>query len=509
MFDILTPEQMGMAEQASVRLGVSLDELMDTAGQALGREVLSSAQEKMARNIVILIGSGNNGGDGSVCANFLSKSGVTPTVVLMCGKPKTELAINAFESMADDISVISCDDEQFADVVSRAEIIVDCVFGTGFHGEIRENMLSAFEIINKSSAYKIACDVPSGANSLNGYVSAGSVSCDKTVTFHRKKLGLCLSPAKEFCGELIVKDIGIPDGWEEDIGCSIEQPDENAIKTLLPERRRYSHKGTYGRLMLVCGCENYMGAAFISTKSALRSGVGIAQLCTPKSVAQAIVSAMPESVYTSLTCDEYGYITEENIPKLIELSKSADAMVIGCGLGITDGTKKVVYELIKNVGCPIIVDADGINCLSEHIDVLKEKQSEVILTPHPAELSRLCRVGVADILSDRLGYALGLAEKYGVTVHAKGTQSMTVTADGRCYTTDFGNTALAKGGSGDMLAGLIGSFTAQGVKPENACVLASCLMGKTAEHLALQASERGILASDIIAEFPNVIKGWE
>ena len=509
MFDILTPKQMGEAEKASVKLGMSLGDLMDNAGEALGREVLASAQEKMLRNIVILVGNGNNGGDGLVCADFLYESGVIPTVVLMCGQPKTDLSIAAFERLHKVIKVIECTSAEYAQVIDSAEIIVDCVFGTGFHGDIRDNVLPAFELAGKSSAYKIGCDVPSGVNALSGYVSEGTIKCDKTVTFHRAKSGMFFIPAKDYCGEVVVKNIGIPSGWEQYIDFSIEKPSLEQIRAMLPKRRRDSHKGTYGKLLLVCGCENYRGAAFISTRAALRSGVGIADLCTPKSVASSLVTAMPECIYTGMKCDNDGFVTADNVSNIVELSKTASAMVIGCGLGVTEETKELVYQLIKSVKCPMILDADGINCLSEHIDVLQEKRSEIILTPHPAELARLCGVSVSEIVADRLGYAVSLAGKYGVTVHAKGTQSITITADNHCFITDFGNTALAKGGSGDMLAGLIGSFTAQGLSAHEACLLASALMGNTAEHLAEKKSERAVLASDIIGAFPEVLKAWE
>lgn len=509
MIEILTTKQMGEAEQSSVKLGVSLAQLMDNAGEMLGREVLLFAQEKMLRNIVILIGNGNNGGDGSVCANYLAESGAAVTVVKMCREPKTELSKVAFEKIHNEIRIISCEDNDFNEVMGKAEIIVDCVFGTGFHGEIREKNMSYFETVAESKAYKIGCDVPSGVNSDNGYVSKGTVKCIKTITFHRAKLGMFLSPAKDYCGEIIVRDIKIPDGWEEFVSGNILKPSFDEIKSFLPKRNHNSHKGTYGKLMLVCGCENYMGAAFISASAALRSGVGIGNLCTPRSVVHALVSAMPECVLTGLDPNKEGYISSENIDKLIELSRSAAAMVIGCGLGACKDTEKLVCELIKNVNCPIILDADGINCLSKHIDILKEKQGEIILTPHPAELARLCNVDLTEVISNRIKYAKSLVKKYGVTVHAKGTQTITVTADAKCYLTDFGNTALAKGGSGDMLAGLIGSFVAQRIAFDKSCILASCLMGKTAEVLAEENSERGILARDIINAFPKVLKEWE
>ena len=463
----------------------------------------------MLRKFVFLVGSGNNGGDGFVAADFLAKSGVTPTVVLMCGEPETELAKAAFKKLDSDIKVIDCGSDEFHDIIDNAEIIADCVFGTGFHGEIAPALLKSFEYIGKSLAYKIACDCPSGVNCHNGQVSAGTLNCVKTVTFHCLKAGLLFHPARDFCGEITVRTIGIPDGWDDGITPVIEDKLKAEITPLLPKRCRNSHKGTFGKLILICGSEKYMGAAGICGKSALKSGVGIVNLCTPKSVAEALVPFMPESTFTPLTADENGFITAVNTPYLKTLANGCSAIVIGCGLGVTDDTKAVVFDVIKNAKCVIIIDADGINCLSEHIDVLEEKQAEIILTPHPAELARLCGVSVDEVLSDRLGYASSLAKKYGVTVHAKGVQTITATANGNAFITDFGNSALAKGGSGDLLAGLIGSFSAQGVSPVDACILADCLMGTAAEKLSNGLSVRSILAGDIIENLPYELWLWE
>ncbi len=508
MFDILTPQQMGCAEQASVKLGTSLSELMDNAGARLYKEIYRSALSLSAKNVLLLIGKGNNGGDGLVAANLLFDAGFKVIIYLPCGFPATDLSSAAYDKLNKTIPVICEDIEKLKDAVNMSQIIVDCVFGTGFHGDLRESIMPVFELIEKAKAYKIACDVPSGVNSLDGYASKGTVHYNKTVTFHRAKIGMFLSPAKDFCGNIYVCDISIPEGWENDIDISVEKPDLDCIRKLLPARNRNSHKGTYGKLMLVCGCENYMGAPLISAKAALHSGVGITNLCTPKSVASALVSAAPECVFTGLLADNEGYIAAVNANKLVEMSKSSQAMVIGCGLGVSENTKALVSQLIKSSECPVILDADGINCICENIDILSKRKSEIILTPHPAELARLCSCSVDEILQDRLKYANALARKYGVTVHAKGTQTFTVT-ENSCFITDFGNTALAKGGSGDMLAGLIGSFRAQGLSGVNACILSSAVMGSSAEYLSKNNSERSILASDIISAFSKLFKEWE
>ena len=505
MYDILTPVQMRNAEQASVRLGVNLDTLMDNAGAAFGERILHKAEGLMTKNVVILAGSGNNGGDGFVAAHFLYESGISPVVILCCGQPKTELAKNVFLQLDRNIEVVEFNDKAAYDLLSKADIIADCVFGTGFHGSIKGAVGDFLAAVNKSCAYKIACDVPSGADSLNGQISENTFIADETVTFHRSKLGLFISPAKECCGRIVVCDIGIPVGWEEGMGTDIFTASEDYAAGLLSYRPENSHKGTFGRVALICGSANYPGAALICAESALRSGVGIVNLCSPQQVVSAAVCRIPECPITPRTVGGERFIVENSLEIILEGLSNASAAVIGCGLGVTKDTERLVCEIIRNAKCPLVIDADGINCLSKHIDVLKEKQTEIILTPHAAELARLCGVSTKCALDDMLGCSQSLADKYGITVHAKNPQTMTVSAE-RCVVTDFGCSALAKGGSGDMLAGLIGSLTAQGLCAEDACVLGDYIMGMSAKILCETASVRGVLATDIIANYPTALR---
>lgn len=506
MFEILTPMQMRAAEEASVRLGTGLDVLMDNAGARLARRILSVSQRIMKKNIVILAGSGNNGGDGFKAAVCLSEQGVMPIVVLCCGEPKTELAKAAFNNMPSRIAVLDISDERTCAVVHSAGIIADCVFGTGFHGELSGVLSLFFKRVNELSAYKIACDIPSGVNSLSGQVSENAFKADETVTFHRKKTGMFFSPGKDHCKKVITADIGIPDGWEIGLKRDISAVTAFEAAELLPKRTENSHKGTYGRCTLVCGSEKYLGAAVISSMSAMRSGVGIVELCTSERAVIPAVTRTPEIIFTALSTDRDGFASAENLPKILGSLLKSDSAVIGCGLGKTEDTCKLVCEVIRNAKCPLIIDADGINCLSEHIDVLKEKQTEIILTPHIGELARLCGASVSEVLSDVIGYAESISDKYGVIVHAKNTQTVTLYG-GKAFITDFGCSALAKGGSGDMLAGLIGSLCAQGSAPVEACLLADYIMGRSAKLLCETNSPRGVLAEDIIACFPKML--WQ
>lgn len=505
---IVTPPQMRTAELAAADHGVSVSGLMDTAGEALGRRVLSVAQKLMRKNILIICGTGNNGGDGYVAADFLLSS-AADVVIVKCGEPKTELAKAAYSRVKGRCEMVSLSNAVVhPSLTDASEIVVDCVYGIGFRGELSSELQMLFLRFSLSDAYLIACDAPSGVNSLNGKAAPNAFDADETLTFHRPKLGLLLSPAKELCGRIITADIGIGDYVDEYAKVVLFNTDRAFASSLLPFRIEDSHKGTFGRLTMVCGSGAYPGAAMISTKAALRSGVGLVNLCTTDNVITASVSAMPECTYTRVPCDENGFMTEDAAEIILRSMDRSAAAVIGCGLGKTEATEKLVTELIRRAKCPLIIDADGINCLSAHIDVLKEKQTEIILTPHPAELARLCGTDTPSVMQDLFGHVCELSEQYGVTVHAKNTQTLTV-REHIGFLTDFGCSALAKGGSGDMLAGLIGGFVSQGVAPDHACVLADCVMGTSARMLCREQSSRGILASDIIARIPYTLHEME
>ena len=494
---ILTPQQMKNAEAASAELGVSLWELMQNAGEALADRVCELACSDSADTVkaAVLCGSGNNGGDGFVCARELEENGLDVTIYLI-GEPKTELAKKAF-ALVGGMDIRRTPDRELL----SADFIIDCIFGTGFHGELSGELQTLFADIQNSSAALIACDCPSGVNCLTGQAAKGTLFCTETVTFHAAKLGMRLKPASLHCGNLTVCDIRIPDGWVDHLEdrTFISEPAPEYLHSLLPERPEHSHKGTFGRLLLVCGSENYIGAAAIASRAALKSGCGITELAAPKSVISAIAGTAPECVYTPLPCDENGFITADALPLLLSHAEKCTACVVGCGLGQTDGTAAVVEGLVKNLEIPLIIDADGINQLAKNIDVLRDKDHDILLTPHIGELARLCGVSAKEAAEQRYALAKELSERFGVTVHAKDSSTMTF-SHSACSLTSFGCSALAKGGSGDMLAGLTGSFAAQGVRLSEACLLASYIMGRTAELLCEGSSPAAVTATDIIAE---------
>lgn len=491
----LTPEQMKYAERSC---GVPLDVLMDNAGAALAERIKSVCYSKMANKVLLLCGKGNNAGDGFVAAKILPQYGIMPTVLLCCGEPGTDLAKAAFEK-TDGIEKISCGQRDIKDLTGF-DVIVDCVFGTGFSGELPQDIAYIFEAAYRSGAYMIACDIPSGADALTGEAHS-AFQADETVTMHAPKIGMALSPAKEYCGMIITADIGI----NLQTG-GIKEFERQQAAEALPHRIPHGHKGTFGKVVCVCGSRKYTGAAAMAVSAALRSGAGFVELCSTKEVTDRLSASLFEAVYTELPGREDGFAGASGIDMLCEEIKTADAVLFGCGIGNNDDTFRLLEAVIKNADCPIVIDADGINSLCANIDILKSKRSRVILTPHPMELARLC--GMSSVPADRYGAARELSERYSVTVMAKGAQTFVV-GGSESYICRKGNTALSKGGSGDMLAGLTAGFLAQGADAENACCLASYVLGDTAEALCTQRSPRGIIARDILNELSKTLFNLE
>ena len=506
MSKILTTQQMGYAEKNSASYGVSLSELMDNAALSLSHEITKIAYKRSFKNILILAGSGNNGGDGLVCANTLLSNSLNVRIILVQGSPKSELAKAAMSRLDKNAEIIPASGA--TELTEWADIIVDAVFGTGFHGSLPNEIKPLFKMVSESKAVKIACDLPSGVNAKNGQVSDGTVKCDYTVCFHALKLGLLLSPAKEFCGEITTHDIGIPN-QAEDFDFEIEKLDTTLVKSFLPPRPNNAHKGTFGNLLCVCGCSGYRGAAAISTLAALRTGVGLVNLCTVDEVISSLSSSIYEATYTRLE-SENGFISCDNADKIVELSKGSSALLLGCGLGKNAHTISLVKEMVERAEIPIIIDADGINCLCENINVLKNTKAKIILTPHIAEFSRLLGISVSEFLENRFDLVRQFSSEYNVTVLSKSTQSIAASSDcKKVYLSDTGNSALSKGGSGDMLAGMTASFVAQGIEPISACAIAQFVLGISAERLSKSMSRRSVIARDILDVLPFVLKEIE
>lgn len=501
---IVTTEQMKALERQSDEAGVSYLKLMENAGQKLA-EYITELTSSRDTDILFLCGTGNNAGDCFVAAGILSQRKIKVKIALVCGKPKTELSQQTLARLSDVVPVTD-DSEEIHEAVRKASCIVDGVFGTGFHGELSEN-IAVILGINKT-ALKIAVDVPSGGNAATGGASEGCFNADYTVTFGYKKFGMTQYPLKKYCGEILVADIGIPDECVIS-GVQINELDDFSIAEKLRERIPDSHKGTYGTLLCVTGSAGMPGASLLSGEVALRCGCGLAKMCSvPENIASA-ASRLPEAVYVRMKADENGFYKYENIDKILELSQHSDAVLIGCGLGVTDETTKLVTELIRKINCPIILDADGINCICSCINILREANNGIILTPHPAEMSRLTGLTVSQIQSDRLKACTEFTSQYENTVLVLKGAGTVIAAPNKICVNNTGNAGMSCGGSGDVLSGMIASFVSQGIEQFTSAVLGVNIHGKAGDIAAKKYSMHYMLPSDMIRELPGIFQGTE
>ena len=500
---VVTPEQMKRAEQNCELNDISCATLMENAGKGLAQRINEYNPARYSK-IAVLCGSGNNGGDGYVAAKYLAQQEATVDVIAF-GEPSTDIARDALDrcrSYFDSFSVCSDENlEALCELIRNAHIIVDCIFGTGFHGEIEnEKMIRIIEESNQAKAVRFSADIPSGCDAKTASASMHSFMADFTFALGAYKSGHIHIPCSEYSGELDVIDIGIPDFCYEEYKAVVSG---KSLLDKLPARRRISHKGDYGRLLNIAGSENYVGAAWLSTNAALRIGTGHVTLCSVKSVTTAVSITLHESTYLPLT--DKANIGTEHINDILSAAENATAVLIGCGTGCNEDIAKITMSLMKYAGCPVIIDADGLNSIAPHINEIKDNNGMVILTPHLKEFSRLSGCDMGYIQKNKLAAAKLFAKMYNVHLLLKDAYSVYAAPDGFTAVNLSGNDALAKAGSGDTLAGTIAGILACGAQINDAVTAGAYLFGKAAENAAQTRDTRTILPSELPEEYGYII----
>jgi NAD(P)H-hydrate epimerase len=482
---LVTPNQMKMLEATANSDGTSYEQLMLNAGKTLADEIVLKADSDS--NILFLCGNGNNAGDCFVAGRILIENGFeNVAIALLCGSPKTELANKTFDEIPEEVKVLTIL-EDIKECFTNSDVICDGIFGTGFHGELPKEVQKLLSMPTK--AYKIAVDIPSGVDCKTGTVSNGTLHADETITFAYDKLGMAVYPACEYCGEVKVADIGITaNHYDTCIEDRVQSLTADTVR--LPYRSDLGNKGTFGRVLHVTGSKNMVGACIMAGKSALRCGVGLVTICTKNP--ELLPITMPEPTYIS-----------RDFYDIFETLEKSTALLIGCGLGTAEKSVELFRYVVKYAECPLIIDADGINILSNCIDIIDNKK--VILTPHPLEMSRLAKVPVKEVQSNRLGVATEFAKKHKCVVVLKGAN--TIVTDGkRSFVDTVANSGMSKGGSGDVLAGMVSSFVAQGMDLFEASKLSVYIHSQCGLNCADRLSKYAMLPTDVIEEIPNVIK---
>ncbi len=476
---VLLSNQIKIAEDNAVKNGIfSYAQLMKLAGDAATREILDR-YNIIGKKVCVICGSGNNGGDGLVIASNLKSRGADVCLFTPIGFPVTDTAL-AFKDGVKDIKILD-------DFAGDFDIIIDALFGIGLNRFLSEKIADLIKKINAENCIKIAIDVPSGVFCDGGEVQTAFYA-DLTLTFSCYKLCQLLPQTSAYCGETVVLDIGLP--LDEYAYQTIEKPKKI-------NRPQNSHKGTFGTAMLFCGSYGMCGAEILAARAALRSGVGIVKALVCDKNYSAFTSSVPEAVTIPVDTSASGAPLLYDRTIFSALSNS-NALLIGCGLGRSEEAKKLVISTLYKTQIPVLIDADGINALQGGINIIRKISAPVILTPHPAEMARLCDTTTDVIESNRVKFAKKFAVENNCYLVLKGTNTIVATPNGRIFFNTTGNDGLATGGSGDVLSGMIVSRLAQGYDPLTAILNSVWLHGAVAENLAKTMPTRAILPSDII-----------
>lgn len=497
---VVTPSQMKKAEAMCEQKGTSCAVLMRNVGSAIALHISRIVKPCRA---AVLVGSGNNGGDGFAVAHNLRKRGFSPLIVLVGSAPKTDLAIDCFNEYKPDYEAVLSYPDQPETVLSElgsCGIIIDCVYGTGFHGELAPPVRRLFSYCNGSAALRFCTDIASGCNATDGNADEYSFRADMTFALGAVKTGQLYVPCSEFSGDIVLLDIGISEACFSEYDAELNG---DFLASHFVNRSRITHKGTFGRLLNVSGSESCIGAAWMSTNAALRTGSGLVTLASVSEVTTSVATSLHECIYLPLGSKT---LTSDCADKLCKNARTATAILFGCGVGNSDEAYRLLCALIDNTSCPIVIDADGINSLAPHINELKDNTGRLILTPHIKEFSRLSGLDTDYILRHKLSCAKDFSVKYGVHVLLKDAYSVYAAPDGFIAVNMSGNAALAKGGSGDTLAGTIGGLLAQGIETGNAVRLGAYLFGLSAQYAARERSMSGILPSELPQLYPYILR---
>ncbi len=530
-------------------IGIPSMVLMEKAAMSVASCIIETTDPD-SDSILAICGTGNNGGDGVAVIRILQEAGYSVAVLVLgqiekCSEEmRQQIAIAeklgipvmffSVQKELDSGSTASCDtqDKDYGsgerdsiksvgdlsefvteEKLDKYNVIIDAIFGIGLSREITGAYQYWITWINRAAARVVSVDIPSGIHAGTGEVLGVAVQADQTITFGVNKRGLLLYPGTQHAGEIVVADIGFPKQAVEQVSPKAYTYHPQQISSLLPARKTRSHKGSYGKVLVIAGSSQMSGACYFASEAAYRVGAGLVQILTAQENAQVLRTKLPEAIVS--TWSEEGIDTE--IEQIRPMMDQASAIVIGPGIGQSDAARKLVklvldYGELEDHTTPIVIDADGLNLLAGMEEYFAPCEQggrklklgrNMILTPHLKEMSRLIQQDLFEITI----HMIDIVEKRGDGCTIVLKDARTLVSDGtELYINTTGNSALAKGGSGDVLSGMIGGFLAQGMQPMEAASLAVCLHGMTADSYVENRGIRSMLASDILAEIPRVMR---
>ena len=552
---VVTTEEMRRIEKAADAGGLSFATMMENAGRAVAEAC--QRDQRMGpgdRRILVLVGPGNNGGDGLVAARHLHDAGAQ--VQLYIGKRRLEGDDHYALTQERGIATTRAEDdpnlESLRKLLREADVIMDALLGTGVSRPIEGPLKNVLEIAKEevgkrreekgkeplvspsspsspsltTSPLVVAVDVPSGLNCDSGTVDPVTIPADLTVTFGFPKVGQFLFPGADYLGELLVADINIAPSLADDVSTELAIP--QMVSELLPKRSLGAHKGTFGKALVVAGSVNYTGAAYLASAAATRVGTGLVTLALAESLHPILASKLSEVTFLLLPHD-MGAIVPEAIKILSERVSDYNALLLGPGLGRDEKTIEFVQQFLagewrskrprvgflvtgeqeaegKREVLPLsVIDADGLNALADRPNWWKYLGGPNVLTPHPGEMARLVGCGVDEVEADRVGAAREMAERWKQVVTLKGAYTVVAAPDGQTIIIPFANPGLATAGSGDVLAGAIVGFLAQGLSPFAAAVAGAYIHGLAGDLVRDEIGAAGMVAGDLLPMLPQAI----
>lgn len=509
---LVTVEQMRALEERSAAAGVPPPMLMEHAGLAVAQEVWMALGVVAERPVLVLVGPGNNGGDGLVAARHLHDFGAQVTCYLLRRRPATDsnLAQVIERGIRVHVAEEDPDCQMLEQILSGADAVVDALLGTGRARGI-EGPLAAILSALQRRQHKpqppavYAVDIPTGVDADTGQADHLAVRADMTVALGFSKVGLHTLPGAEFAGRVTVVDIGIP---REAVGeLPFDLLDGAWVRPRLPERPTGGHKGTFGRVLIVGGSRYFVGAPRLVALGALRAGAGLATIACPESAQPSIAAGIAEATYLPLP-DERGFVAAGASAMVLAALPAANALVIGPGLSQEGGAPAFVRELVAGLPAdlPVVIDADALNALAADGRWWEHVRGRLVLTPHPGEMSRLTHHSTADIQADRLATAVRYARQWRQTVLLKGAYVVVAAADGRACVSPFANPLLASGGTGDVLSGVVAGFLAQGLDPFDAACCAAYVGGMAGDAIRDELGDSGLLAGDLPREIARAVR---
>lgn len=488
---VVTAEEMKQLDKlATEEYGVAGLLLMDQASKAVAEAVMEILPEENQK-VVVFCGKGNNGGDGFGAARWLESFGVKTRVYLV-GASLEEIAGDAVVELAMlkkagvKIEVLTDDDDFLLAELACAKsgVIVDALLGTGFKGELRDVYARSCRLINESERPVVAVDVPTGVDADNGSICKEAVKATITITMELPKVGLFLYPAVDYVGELYAANIGMPQKLVADCPSKKFLVDEAMVQSLLPLRAGNAHKGDAGKVLVFAGSPGFTGAAALCSNAAVRSGAGLVSLVTPLSSRDVLAVKLTEVMVHGLLERMPGVLGGGAASDVVGKAANADVLAIGPGLGTSDSTMEAVRTVLEQVQVPAVIDADALTALKDNLELLQKMEAPKVLTPHVGEMARLTGLSVEEIDQNRVELAAKYAAEWNAVVVLKGAPTVVGCPDGTVYINSSGCSAMATGGSGDVLTGMIAALAGQGISLSEAAVCAVYLHGKAGEAAA-------------------------